>query len=142
VTYANIADVSTRLGRSITSSDEIAQVSAWLADVEALILSRVPTLAALVLAGDPSSAVVVMVEANAVIRKVRNPEGKVSEDIDDYRYRLNADAARGDLFLTDDEWALLTPNSSTAAFTISPYGQAFTYEDGTWITPTVWVPDP
>lgn len=124
MTHAAVADVSTRLGRPITSTPEIAQVNAWLGDVEAQILARIPGFAAAVIAGAPSTAVVVMVEANAVIRKIRNPDGKVSEDIDDYRYRLNADAARGDLFLTDEEWAWLTPESPSAAFTVTPYGLA------------------
>lgn len=119
--YATLTDVSTRLGRSITTDAELAQVNAWLADVETLILSRIPTLAALIAAGAPSQGIVVMVEANAVIRKIRNPEGKVSEDIDDYRYRLNADAARGDLFLTDPEWALLSPGNGSGAYSVTPY---------------------
>ena len=122
MTYATVADVSTRLGRPVTSSTEISQVTAWLGDVEALILARISGFAAAVTAGAPAAAVVVMVEANAVIRKIRNPDGKVSENIDDYQYRLNPDAARGDLFLTDEEWAWLTPDSPSAAFTVTPYG--------------------
>lgn len=140
MTYANVTDVGTRLGRPITTADEIAQVNAWLADVEALILSRIPTLAADVTAGAPSEAVVVMVEANAVVRKVRNPEGKVSEDIDDYRYRLSENAARGELFLTDEEWALLEPGSGGGAFTIVPGG--VTAREGWWLHPDTWVPAP
>ena len=141
MTYANITNVSTRLGRPISTAEEIAQVNAWLADVGALILSRIPTLDALVTAGSPSTAVVSMVEANAVIRKIRNPEGKHNEKIDDYSYGLTPNAARGDLFLTDEEWDLLTPNSATGAFTVRPYGLAGTL-DGTWVTPTTWVPSP
>lgn len=123
--YATLTDVSTRLGRPITSTEEVAQVQAWLEDVEALILAYLPGLAAAIANGAPTLPVVVMVEANAVIRKIRNPEGKVSEDVDDYRYRLNADAARGDLFLTDAEWALLsTPSVSSGAFSVRPYFEA------------------
>src|SRR5690554_840820 len=99
MSYANVTDVSTRLGRPITDADEIAQVNAWLSDVSALIEARIPNIAARVADGQPSAAVVAMVEANAVIRKVLNPEGKVSEDIDDYRYRLNENARRGEVFL-------------------------------------------
>lgn len=122
MTYANLTDVSTRLGRPISSADEISQVVAWLADAETLILARIPTLDALVTAGGPSAALVAMIEANAVIRKLRNPEGKVSEGIDDYTYRLNENAARGDLFITDEEWVLLTPDAGASAFTIRPGG--------------------
>lgn len=123
MTYAVIADVSTRLGRPIIDALEIAQVNAWLGDVEALILARIPNLAELIAAGDPTLANVVSVEANAVIRKIKNPNGYVSEGVDDYNYRLNENARKGELFLTDDEWDLLTPSGSSAAFTIRPYGQ-------------------
>lgn len=138
--YATLTDVSTRLGRLITDTDEVAQVQAWLDDVSAIITARIPDLDAGIALGTPSAAVVAMVSANAVIRKIRNPEGKVAEDVDDYRYRLNADAARGDLFLTDEEWALLSPTSSGGAFTITPGGARPLA--GQWVHPDVWVPLP
>lgn len=140
MTYANLSDVSTRLGRPITSPEEVAQVNAWLADVEALILARIPNLADLVTAGNPSAAVVAMVEANAVIRKIKNPDGKVSEGIDDYNYRLNENSRKGELFLTDEEWALLTPDSPDGAWTIRPGGAL--PGAGEWVHPDVWVPSP
>ena len=71
---------------------------------------------------DGSAAWTLMIEANAVIRKVRNPDGKVSEGNDVYNYRLNENARKGELFLTDEEWALLTPGGGTGAFTITPGG--------------------
>lgn len=120
MTYATVADVGTRLGRPITEPAEVAQVNAWLGDVESLILARVPNLVELVDDGRPTAATVAMIEANAVIRKVKNPDGKQNERIDDYSYGLNADAARGDLFLTDAEWALLLPVSASGAFSTRP----------------------
>jgi hypothetical protein len=132
VTYANITDVAARLGRSISDATEIAQVNAWLADTESLILARISDLDDLVDAGAPTEAVVVMVECQAVIRKIRNPEGKVSEDIDDYRYRLNPEAARGELFLTDEEWVLLEPGSSEGAFAVRPYFEEDSTEASSW----------
>ncbi len=140
MTYANLSDVSTRLGRPITNPEEIAQVNAWLGDIEALILARIPDLADLVTAGNPSAAVVAMVEANAVIRKMKNPDGKVSEGIDDYNYRLNENTRRGELFLTDEEWALLTPDGAEGAWTIRPGGAL--PGQGEWVHPDVWVPLP
>lgn len=137
--WATISDVSTRLGRPITSDVEVAQVNAWIADVEALIGARLPLLAPGV-EGGPSLAVVQMVVANAVIRKVKNPDGKVSEGVDDYNYRYNENTRKGDLFLTAEEWGLLTPASSSSAFTIRPYGAAWL--DGEWVHPDVWVPAP
>lgn len=140
MTYATLSDVSTRLGRPITDAEEIAQVTAWLADVEAMILARIPDLDELVADGSPSAAVVAMVEANAVIRKIRNPDGKVSEGIDDYNYRLNENARKGELFLTDEEWALLLPGAANGAWTIRPVG--LRRGPGQWVHPDVWVPLP
>lgn len=123
MSYANVTDVQIRLGRPITSAAEIAQVTAWLTDVEALIKVRIPDLDQRVALGQIDEAIVALVEAQVVVRKVKNPDGKQNERIDDYSYGLNTDAARGDLFLTDEEWALLLPVSATGAFTIRPFGE-------------------
>lgn len=139
--YATISDVSTRLGRPIADPLEVAQVEAWIADIEALILARVPGLPAAILAGKPTFATVTYLVSNAVIRKIKNPDGKVSEGIDDYNYRLNENSRKGELFLTDEEWDLLTPDSPDGAWTITPYG-AFDRRRGTWIHPDTWVPLP
>jgi hypothetical protein len=139
VVYANIADVSTRLGRPITDADEIAQVNAWIEDVEAIITARIPDLDTRVADGAPTATVVAMVVANAVIRKIKNPDGKVSEGIDDYNYRLNENSRKGELFLTDEEWALLLPGAGEGAFTIRPYAYGLR---GEWVHPDVWVPLP
>ena len=118
--YANLTDVSERLGRPITDPDEVAQVNAWIGDVESLIRARLPELMPGG-EGQPSLDVVTMVVSNAVIRKVKNPDGKQNERIDDYSYGLTEEAARGALFLTDEEWALLAPASSSGAFSVSPH---------------------
>lgn len=121
MTHANVTDVSTRLGRSISEAAEVAQVNAWLGDVENLILARIPDLADRVAAGTLATELIAQVEANAVVRKVKNPDGYSSETVDDYTYRRNEDARRGELFLTDDEWALLTaPSVASGAFSVRP----------------------
>jgi len=120
VTYATVVDVATRLGRPIDDVGEQAQVQAWLDDAEALIRARIPDLSDLAAAGAPTVATLVMVESNAVIRKIRNPEGYTSETIDDYTYRYNEQVRRGDIFFTDDEWALLTPGAAAGAFSTTP----------------------
>ena len=140
MTYATVADVATRLGRPISEPDEVAQVQAWLDDAEAIVLSRIPTLPELVTGGVPTVAKLVMVESNAVIRKIRNPEGYTSETIDDYTYRYNEQVRRGDIFITDEEWALLLPGAQSGAWTITPSGAR--RRDGEWVHPDVWVPAP
>lgn len=136
MTYASVSDVSTRLGRPITDTNEVAQVTAWLEDVEAIIKSRISDLDDKVADGDLATAVVVMVEANAVVRKMLNPDGKVAEGIDDYNYRYNENVRRGELFLTAEEWTLLE-TSSGAAFSITPYGEAWYRRR--WTSTTEWV---
>lgn len=124
MTYATVSDVSTRLGRPITDALEVAQVGAWLEDIEAIILHRISDLADRVADGTPTAAVVAAVEANAVIRKIQNPNGVVSEGNDVYNYRLNENARKGELFLTDEEWARLLPLDSTVSgvFSVQMYG--------------------
>lgn len=140
MTYATVEDVATRLGRPISDDAERAQVGAWLEDIEQIIRGRLPDLDERVASGKPSEVVVTMLEANAVMRLVRNPDGKIQERIDDYSYGLNQTTARGYLYLTDDEWALLTPGTPDGAWTIRPYAERF--GRGYWVHPDVWVPLP
>jgi|SRR5690625_196910 len=118
--YANLTDVADRLGRPISDPGEVKQVNAWIGDVEAIIRARIPDLDERIASGVPATEVVTMVVTNAVVRKALNPTGKQNERIDDYSYGLTADAARGDLFLTDAEWELLLPASGTGAFSVRP----------------------
>lgn len=131
--FATLDDVSTRLGRPITDPDEVAQVTAWIGDVEALVVSRIPDLETRVAEGAPSAGVVAMVVANAVIRKVKNPEGYVSAGVDDFNYRYNEAARKGELFLTDEEWRLLVPSQGSGVFSVRPSFEAdYSY-------PSVWL---
>jgi hypothetical protein len=123
--YATVNDVEVRYGRTLTAA-ETAQVTAWIEDLEAEILERIPLLEALILAGRPTMATLKRVVCAAVIRKLQNPEGlrTTTVAIDDYSTTKTVDSANstGWLGLTDDEWSLLLPGSSGDAFTIRPYG--------------------
>lgn len=118
--FATTTDVSTRLGRAPVDNSELAQWQAWLDDVEALILERIPGMVDAIVAGAPSVQTVTAVVCAVVIRKVNNPTGKLQERIDDYSYGLTATAATADLELTAAEWARLTPSASSGAFSIRP----------------------
>lgn len=124
--FATLTDVQARLGRPISDAAEIAQVTAWLADTEVLIRARVPDIDERVAAGTPPAATVTMVVSNVVIRKLQNPDGKIQEGLDDYNYRLNENARRGELFLTDDEWALILGPVASGAFSVRPYFESDT----------------
>lgn len=136
--FVNVKDVGDRLGRPITDLEEVAQVNAWINDAETLIRARVRDFDVRVSEGCLDPDIVRLVVGNAVERKLRNPDGKQNERIDDYSYGLNADAARGAVFITDEEWALLQPSGGDGAFSIVPGG----YPSGKYWWPTTdrWEP--
>lgn len=107
--HAILQDVTDSLGRPIVGA-EATQVLGWLDKIERIISRKLGDLDVLISDGRLSAELLVDVETEAVIRKVKNPDGKVSEGIDDYNYRLNENARKGDLFLTDEEWALISPD--------------------------------
>lgn len=116
-TYATANDVADRLGRDLDTS-EARIVAARLNDVELMIKARIPDLATRVTAGAPTAATVAMVEADVVLRLLRNPEGIVGETDGNYSYQLNWANVTGRLMITDEEWALLGIRQSV--FTIAP----------------------
>ena len=126
-TYAQLNDVSKRLGRPITDANEIAQVEAWLTDVEAIIAGRF-TRSGLILADqvaldNPSVATLIRVEAATVIRKMSNPTGltSVTRSVDDASVTERRDGATAsDLGLLNEEWEQLLPDSTSGAFSTRP----------------------
>jgi len=120
-----VSDVEVRYGRTLTMA-EAAQVAAWIDDLEAEILERIPMLEALIVLGRPTAGTLKRVISAAIIRKLQNPSGLRTRTvaIDDYSTTETVDSANsaGYLGLTDDEWSLLLPGSGGGAFTITPYG--------------------
>jgi hypothetical protein len=127
MTYATVSDVEVRYGRTLTDT-EADQVTAWIDDLDAEILERIPGLDALVAVGRPTPATLKRVICGAVIRKLDNPKGLRSRTVavDDYSTTEITDSSNsaGWLGLTDDEWNLLLPGTSGDVFTIRPYGAA------------------
>lgn len=121
--YATPADVEARIGRELTPEETI-QVGELLEDVEALIKLRIPDLDAKVADGTIPERIVVMVEVNAVVRVLRNPEAYVSETDGNYSYTRSQNGASGYLELLPIEWEWLF--GGTGMFQIipvSPYGE-------------------
>lgn len=125
--YTTTADIEKRLMRSLTSA-EAGAVEAWIDDLEAEIVQRIPDLDAQLTAGTILLATVKRVVSQAVIRVIRNPEGlrTVTTGIDDATETRTVDSSlsSGALFLSSDEWDLILPASSGDAFTITPYWEA------------------
>jgi len=120
--YATSQDVQARLGEQL-DADGLALADSLLADTLVLIRSRVGMFDEKVATGAISREAVVMVQCNAVIRVLRNPEGFRSEQEGDYLYSRDAVMASGQLRLLPDEWALVGVRKS---FTVQPaFGPAY-----------------
>lgn len=118
MTYATTDDV-VALWAKEPEPEVLALISRRLAQVERMILRRVPDLADRITAGDVQLEDVVQVEADAVLRLVRNPEGYVSEQDGAYGYEIRRDLASGKLTILDEEWKLLGWTRSRM-FTLDP----------------------
>lgn len=126
-TYASVDDVAIRLGRPISDTAEIAQVEAWLVDIEAMIRTRFRRasfdLSAQIAAGEPTLAEVVSVEANMATRRVQNPTpGRTSrtESIDDGSVTDRWESQYDPWAITDSEWEILLPSAMPGAFSVRP----------------------
>lgn len=116
-TYAQPSDVAGRLGREL-STDEQTLVTHRLADAELLIKAKIPNLDELIDDDTIAVEIVKMIEANAVVRLVRNPNAYTGETDGNYSYQINWKSATGELEILDNEWALL--GISQAMFVIAP----------------------
>ncbi|GAA5156987.1 Gp19/Gp15/Gp42 family protein [Amycolatopsis dongchuanensis] len=115
--YATPQDVADRYFRPL-DPDEERVVAARLEDAERLIKARIPDLDAKVAAGTIDQGTVVMVEADMVLRLIRNPDGYTSETDGNYSYTISAAVASGTLEVRPDEWSLL--GISGGVFVIAP----------------------
>lgn len=121
MTYAVVSDVTARLGRPATA-DETTLITTRLADAERLILKRIPDLAAQLAAVPPTidEADVVQVEAESVLRVVRNPNGYVSETDGEYTYQLGQNSTPAALEILPSEWELILGSKTVGMIQIVP----------------------
>jgi len=106
VAYATAQDIEDRLGRELDES-EATIVNTRLEDAEELIYRRIPDLAQRVDDGKIRERLIVMVECEAVMRLIRNPEGYTQETDGNYSYSIDSRVASGRLSILPEEWALL-----------------------------------
>lgn len=132
-------DLKARSFRTLSSA-EITVGETLLEDAYTIILVRVPS-AADRLTDAAFKGLVVQVQCAMVLRVLRNPDGKLEESIDDYRYRLDQAVSTGALYLSDAEVALLSAGdeSSDSAWSIRPGGSS--RSTGWWTRPDVWTID-
>lgn len=111
---ATVTNVAAELGRAVPAdAPTLAQWNAWLARVEQMIRARIRDLDERIDDGTLTAALVSGIQAAAVARVVRNPEGlrQVTTSVDDGSVSKTRDVALSDgqLRITADEWALLLP---------------------------------
>ena len=119
---ATTADIEARY--KPLNTQQTTNATAYLADAWALLTTRRPTLEADLDAGLVSEANVIRVVAAMVIRVMRNPDGKLSESIDDYKYTRSELLASGLLHVTGDELADISPGRrSRRSVRLVAYGE-------------------
>lgn len=127
MTAASVQDVSTAIGRPITSETEVAQVEYWLGAAELLISARLGDVSAL------EQSALKYVETEAVVARMRNPQGLQSESIDDYTYNYGANTMQ--VAILPEWWDLLAPAREFEAFSTRPSFEPDCSQPDPWILP-------
>lgn len=135
---ATLSDLTARSFRPLTPQEQ-SVATVLLEDAWDLIVSSVADASDKVAADAAYSGLVVQVQCAMVLRVVKNPDGLLSEQIDDYEYRRDSALSTGALYLSGDERALLASGAgqSDGAWSIrarAPYGRGY------WASTDLWVP--
>lgn len=87
------------------SDQETTNGATFLDDAWRMLRRRIPTLEADIAADTTGdlSAEVIRVECTAVLRVMKNPDGKRQESIDDYAWTRDQAVSAGLLYFTDEE---------------------------------------
>ncbi|MBN3458124.1 hypothetical protein JNN96_29220 [Mycobacterium sp. DSM 3803] len=117
MTYATPADVAAYWAKTLDDA-ETTMVQRRLEQVERLIRKRIPDLDTKVAEPD-YLADVVQVEADAVLRYVRNADGITLETDGNYTYERKVDTEATKLQLLPEEWETLGVRQSRM-FTLVP----------------------
>lgn len=104
--YATASDVQALAAREL-SVEESALADRRLEQVERLIKRRIPDLDTQVNAGDIDEDDLIDIEAEAVWRVLRNPEGLFMEMDGNYQYQRSRESADGSLRILPAEWQTL-----------------------------------
>ncbi|ASR77123.1 head-tail adaptor Ad1 [Mycobacterium phage MyraDee] len=113
--HATATDVAVRWGKAIASLDPetVALIEARLGDVERKIKRRIKDLDDQIDADTIDVEDVKQVEADAVLRLARNPEGYLSESDGNYTYMLQSELSSGKLEILPEEWETLGVSGSS-----------------------------
>ena len=101
------------------SDQETVNAEAWIEDSWAILTEHRPTLDDDLDDSLVTESSVIRTVSAMVIRKLQNPDGKIEEAGDDYRFKRDDSTASGDLYVKGSELAAVTPSSSTGRTTNS-----------------------
>jgi hypothetical protein len=109
------------IGDDVPENDQL--VRALIQDAEAIILSTYPNIQARVDAATLSSSIITFVTCRMVIRVLRNPDNATYSSQTTGPFTSAKNVGNVDLWMTEDEVAMLSPIQSGKAFQIdlAPY---------------------
>ncbi|EKF23002.1 phage Gp19/Gp15/Gp42 family protein [Mycolicibacterium hassiacum DSM 44199] len=117
--YATAEDVVTLWAKE-PEPEVMTLIERRLEQIERMIKRRIPDLDLRVAVSPTFHADLVDIEADAVLRLVRNPEGYLSETDGSYTYQLQADLSQGKLTILDEEWEILGVKSQKRMAVLVP----------------------
>lgn len=123
MTYATASDVTMRWAKT-PDTETAALIDVRLDDVERMLKKRIPDLDDQITAGEVDEADVIQVEADVVLRLVRNPDGYSSETDGTYGYTFSREMAFGRLEITPEDWATLGVVSGVGAELVPTFSDA------------------
>lgn len=135
---ATVNDLKDRSLRPLTEPEQSAG-GVLLEDAWSILVAQRPTLPDRAATDAAYAALVVQVQCTMVLRVLRNPDGKLEEQIDDYRWRRDAAVSSGALYVTDAELALLGSGDGVSGGAWSIRARPHN-PNGYWLYPDAWVP--
>ena len=117
--YATAQDVVTLWAKE-PEPEVMTLIERRLEQVERMIKRRITNVDTRATESATFLADLVDIEADAVLRLVRNPEGYMSETDGAYTYMLQSDLTSGKLEILDDEWQTLGVFRLSRMSTIAP----------------------
>lgn len=117
--YATAQDVVTLWAKE-PEPEVMLLIERRLEQVERMIKRRIPDLDVKAQQSATFEADLIDIEADAVLRLVRNPEGYMSETDGTYTYQLQSDLSSGKLEILADEWVILGVNRLSRMSVIAP----------------------
>lgn len=117
--YATAQDVVTLWAKE-PEPEVMTLIERRLEQVERIIRRRITNLDTRVSESETFEADLIDIEADAVLRLVRNPEGYMSETDGTYTYQMQSDLTTGKLVILDEEWQILGVNRLSRMSIIEP----------------------